>query len=157
MPIYCDNTMYQNIMSIPYLLNLCYYHILINVGKLRDLRKILSENIKKNRASLHISQEKLAESADISMSHIQDIEYCKTWVSEKTLSKIAQALNLEAYELLIPENAEKKDKSGGKNRSLQQTANLVNARKKLLRKSVDETMDNLMLEIIKLSGKSTGG
>jgi len=126
------------------------------VGKLRDLRRVLSENIRKNRASLRISQEKLAESAGVSMSHIRDIEYCKTWVSEKTLSKIAQALNMEAYELLIPENNEKKEKAGGKNRSLQQTAELVNARKKLLRKSVDETMDSLMLEIIKLSGKGMG-
>jgi transcriptional regulator with XRE-family HTH domain len=125
------------------------------VVKTRDLRKILSENIRKNRAALHISQEKLAESADISMPHIQDIEYCKTWVSEKTLSKIAKALNLEAYELLIPENAEKKEKAGGKNRSLQQTAELIKERKRLLRKNVDESMDNLMLDIIKLSGKGT--
>ena len=128
----------------------------LDVGKKRDLRKVLSENIRKNRVLLHVSQEKLAESADISMSHLRDIEYCKTWVSEKTLSKIAQALNLEAYELLIPENAEKKEKSGGKNRSLQQTAELIKERKRLLRKSVDESMDNLMLDIIKLSGKGAG-
>jgi len=127
-----------------------------DVGKIRDLRKILSDNIRKNRTALHISQEKLAESSDISMPHIRDIEYCKTWVSEKTLSKIAQALNLEAYELLIPENADKKEKSGGKNRSLQQTAELIKIRKRLLRKSVDESMDNLMLDIIKLTGKGNG-
>jgi transcriptional regulator with XRE-family HTH domain len=126
------------------------------VEKSKNLRKILSENIRKNRTALHISQAKLAESADISVSHILDIEYCKTWVSEKTLAKIAQALNMEAYELLIPGNAEKKEKSGGSNRSLQQTAELIKARKRLLRKNVDESMDNLMLDIIKLSGKGTG-
>jgi len=123
----------------------------LNVGKIRDLRKILSENIRKKRVSLHISQEKLAESADISMYHMRDIEYCKTWVSEKTLSKIAQALNLEAYELLIPENDAKKEKSVGINRPLQQTAELIKAKRKLLRKKVDETMEDLMLEIIKLN------
>jgi transcriptional regulator with XRE-family HTH domain len=128
----------------------------LDVGKIRDLRKILSENIRKNRASLHISQAKLAEHADISVSHMLDIEYCKTWVSEKTLSKIAQALNLEAYELLIPESNEKKEKSGGKNRSLQQTAELIKAKKRLLRKNLDETMDDLILEIIKTNGKGTG-
>ena len=124
----------------------------LDVGKIGDLRKILSENIRKNRASLHVSQAKLAEYADISVSHMLDIEYCKTWVSEKTLSQIAHALNMEAYELLIPEIDEKKEKSGGKNRPLQQTAELIKAKKKLLRKKVDETMDDLMLEIIKLSG-----
>jgi transcriptional regulator with XRE-family HTH domain len=123
----------------------------LDVGKLRDLRTILSENIRKNRASLHISQAKLAEYAGISVSHMLDIEYCKTWVSEKTLSQIAQALNMEAYELLIPENDVKKEKSGGKNRPLQQTAELIKVKRKLLRKKVDETMDDLMLEIIKLN------
>jgi transcriptional regulator with XRE-family HTH domain len=124
------------------------------VGKLRDLRKILSENIRKNRATLHISQEKLAESADISMPHIQDIEYCKTWVSDKTLSQIAQALNVEAYELLIPEKDEKREKSGSKNRALQHTAELIKVKRRFLRKKVDETMDDLILEIIKLNGNN---
>jgi len=124
----------------------------LDVGKIRDLRRILSENIRINRASLHISQEKLAESAGISMSHLRDIEYCKTWVSEKTLSKIAHALNMEAYELLIPESNEKKEKSGDRNKALQQTASVIKAKGKLLRKSVDETMDDLILEIIKLNG-----
>ena len=126
-----------------------------DVGKIRDLRKVLSENIRKNRTLLHISQAKLAEYAGISVPHMLDIEYCKTWVSEKTLSKIAKALNLEAYELLIPENNEKKEKSGGKNRTLQQTAEVIKAKRRLLRKQVDETMDDLILEIIKLSGKDT--
>jgi len=125
----------------------------LDVGKIRDLRRILSENIRKNRVSLRISQEKLAESADISVSLLRDIEYCKSWVSEKTLSKIAHALNLEAYELLIPENVEKKEKPGGKNVALQQTAAVIKAKGKLLRKNVDKTMDDLILEIIKLNGK----
>ena len=124
------------------------------VGKIQDLRKILSENIRKNRTSLHISQEKLAESADISMSHIRDIEYCKTWVSDKTLSQIAQALNLEAYELLIPQNHEKKETPAGKKRNLQQTAELIKEKRKFLRKKVNETMDDLVLEIIKLDGNA---
>jgi len=124
----------------------------LDVGKIRDLRSILSENIRKNRTAMRISQARLAEHADISVSHMMDIEYCKTWVSEKTLSKIAQALNMEAYELLIPEGVEKKEKSGNKNKALQQTASVIKAKGKLLRKNVDETMDDLILEIIKLSG-----
>ena len=127
------------------------------MGKSRDLRTILSENIRKNRAALHISQAKLAEYADISVSHMLDIEYCKTWVSDKTLSKIAQALNVEVYELLIPENEEKKGRSGGKNRALQQTAELIKAKKRIFRKKIDETMDDLMLEIVKLNGNKGMG
>jgi transcriptional regulator with XRE-family HTH domain len=122
------------------------------VGKIRDLRKILSENIRKNRAALHISQEKLAESADISMPYMQNIEYCKTWVSDKTLSKIARALNVEAYELLIPEGSKEGGQAGRNNAAMRQTAGLINAKKRELRKQTSEAMDDLILEIVKLQG-----
>jgi len=124
----------------------------LDMGKLRDLRKILSENIRKNRVALHISQEKLAESADISMSYIRDIEYCKTWVSDKTLSQIARALNMEAYELLIPESLREGGQAGRDNAAMRQVAGLINAKKKELRKQASEVMDDLILEIVKLHG-----
>jgi len=121
------------------------------VGKIRDLRRILSENIRKNRVTLHISQAKLAESADISVSYMLDIEYCKTWVSDKTLSQIAQALNMEAYELLIPaENPKEGGQSDRNDTTIRQTAGLINSKKKIFRKQTGEVMDNLILEIIKL-------
>jgi len=94
---------------------------------------------------LHISQAKLAESANLSVSHIIDIEYCKTWVSDKTLNSIAKALNLEAYELLIPENSPTKTE----NQSLHRIANIIKGKKTLLRQKTSEIIDDLMLEIIK--------
>jgi len=115
------------------------------MGKSKNLRKILSQNIRKVRGALHISQAKLAESANISVSHIVDIEYCKTWVSDKTLNSIAKALNLEAYELLIPENVQNKTE----NHVLQRIANIIKGKKILLRQKTSEIIDNLMLEIIK--------
>ena len=122
------------------------------MGKIRDLRKILSENIRKNRTALHISQEKLAESAGISMPYVRDIEYCKTWVSDKTLSQIARALNVEAYELLIPESAKEGGRAGRNNAAVRQAAGLINAKKRELRKLASEAMDDLILEIVKLQG-----
>jgi len=94
---------------------------------------------------LHISQAKLAESANLSVSHIIDIEYCKTWVSDKTLNSIAKALNLEAYELLIPEDGPTKTE----NQSLHRIANIIKGKKTLLRQKTGEIIDDLMLEIIK--------
>jgi len=102
--------------------------------------------------ALHLSQAKLAESADISVSYMLDIEYCKTWVSDKTLSQIARALNMEAYELLIPESSKEGGKSGQDATTVRQTTGLINAKKKELRKQASETMDDLILEIIKLHG-----
>ena len=66
------------------------------------LRKILSGNIKKYRSELGLSQEKLAELAALSNQTINDIEGCRTWVSDKTLIKIANVLEIEAYQLLFP-------------------------------------------------------
>ncbi|MCL2008335.1 MAG: helix-turn-helix domain-containing protein [Treponema sp.] len=117
-----------------------------------DLRKILSQNIRNARSSLHISQAKLAESAGISFSHMLDIEYCKSWVSEKTLAGIADALSMEPYELLIPEKTEKNGKSKRNNTNLQKTAELIKEKKRELRKTTGEAMDSLILEIIKLNG-----
>jgi transcriptional regulator with XRE-family HTH domain len=122
------------------------------VEKTQDLRTILSQNIRKARNSLHISQAKLAEFADISVSHMLDIEYCKTWVSDKTLHSIARALNMEAYELLLPEKSAKDTKSGRQNGGLQRTAAIIHAKKKELRKKTDEVMDGLILEIMRTQG-----
>ena len=116
----------------------------------KNLRQILSRNIRTARLSLHISQAKLAEYAGISVPHMLDIEYCKTWVSDKTLSGIARALNMEVYELLIPEKTEKTTESKQGNRNLQKTAELIKAKKREIKKNTGEVMDNLILDIIKL-------
>jgi transcriptional regulator with XRE-family HTH domain len=66
------------------------------------LRKTLSANIKKHREFLGITQEKLAEKAGISANMINDIEGCRTWISDKTLVKLAAALQVETYRLFMP-------------------------------------------------------
>jgi transcriptional regulator with XRE-family HTH domain len=114
--------------------------------KTKDLRKILSQNIRNARELLHISQAKLAESSGLSVSHIVDIEYCKTWVSDKTLNNIATALNLEAYELLMPEKSEQ---NTVERRALRRIADIIKVKKTLLRQKTSEIIDDLMLEIIK--------
>jgi len=67
----------------------------------RDLRRILSANVKRHREMLGISQEKLAEDAKISVNMIQDIEGCRTWVSETTLMKLILALKTDTYRLFM--------------------------------------------------------
>jgi transcriptional regulator with XRE-family HTH domain len=71
-------------------------------NKTVDLRKVLSLNIKKQRELLGISQEKLAENTGISSNMIKDIEGCRTWVSDKTLIKLAAALKTDTYRLFVP-------------------------------------------------------
>jgi transcriptional regulator with XRE-family HTH domain len=76
-----------------------------------NLRRILSTNIKTQRAILGISQEKLAEKADISSNMINDIEGCRTWVSDKTLIRLANALETEIFRLLLPNSTSDADVS----------------------------------------------
>ena len=54
------------------------------------------------------SQEKLAELAGVSDQTINDIEGCRTWVSDKTLVKIAYVLGTEVYQLVFPQNEAEK-------------------------------------------------
>ena len=62
----------------------------------------MSLNIKNHRELLGISQEKLAEKAQISSNMIRDIEGCRTWVSDTTLLNIASALKTDIYRLFMP-------------------------------------------------------
>jgi len=68
-----------------------------------DLKAILSQNIKRFRGYRKLSQADFAEMIDISIPFLSDVENGKKWVSPATLAKMADALNIEAYELLKPE------------------------------------------------------
>ena len=74
-----------------------------------DVRKLLAQNIKRRRKELGITQSKLAEYADISEPYMNDIERCQTWISDKTLAKLAWALKLNLHELFMQENEKTED------------------------------------------------
>jgi len=83
------------------------------------LKDILSSNLKKYRHRRNWSQFKLAAKIDISTNFMADIEAGNTWVSAKTLVKLAKALEIEAFELLKPQNEDtdskiKKEKDSNK-------------------------------------------
>jgi len=77
--------------------------------KPEKIRMILAQNIKKRREYLGFSQEKLAEAADLSVQAINTIEGCRMWISDKSISRIAKALNVEIFQLFVPYHASKKD------------------------------------------------
>ena len=69
----------------------------------KDLRAVLSQNIRRFRSYRKLSQADFAEKIDISIPFLSDIENGKKWVSPATLVRMSDALNIEAYELLKPE------------------------------------------------------
>lgn len=68
-----------------------------------ELKTVLAENIKRYRKGKY-TQETLAEAAGVSSQNINDIEGKRRWPREGTLIKIAEVLNVEVYQLFIPEN-----------------------------------------------------
>ena len=70
--------------------------------KKHELRRILAANLKEHRKILGLSQEKLAEMANLSWQTINSIECHRTWVSDKTLENLADALKIDTFQLLLP-------------------------------------------------------
>jgi len=124
------------------------------VDSSQDLRKILSHNIKTIRKSLRVSQSKLAESANISLSYLFDIERCRTWVSDKTLQNLAKALGKEAWELLSPATGEDhlsagRESSCDQRNKVTHIANLIVKKREILCRAVNQSMEDLIMEIVK--------
>jgi transcriptional regulator with XRE-family HTH domain len=69
------------------------------------LRIFLSANMKARRELLGLSQERLAELADVSVQMVKRVEGRQSWISDKTLAKLAEALQVEAFQLLVPAGA----------------------------------------------------
>ena len=67
-----------------------------------QVKELLALNIKFLRKKWGLSQEKLAEIADLSTQSISDIEGRRTWVSDKTLERLAKALNVDIYQFFMP-------------------------------------------------------
>ena len=68
------------------------------------IRAVLAKNIKSFRIHRDWSQAELAERADISIPFLSDIERGNKWPYPDTLSKLAEALNVEIYELFREES-----------------------------------------------------
>ena len=112
--------------------------------EIKDLRKTLSDNIRSYRKELHLTQEQLAENADISFSYLADIEHCKTWISDKTLLKLAKALHKQPFELLIVQKSE-----NGKS-DLHLISDIIYEEKKELVKTVSEICDKTVQKILRV-------
>jgi transcriptional regulator with XRE-family HTH domain len=72
--------------------------------KLTEIRVMLASNIKKRRKLLGLSQEKLSEMVGISSTMVRDIEACRTWVSDTTLTNLASALKTDIFRLFMAED-----------------------------------------------------
>jgi len=111
-------------------------------AKPEEIQKILSGNVKSRRNKLKFSQEKLAKTAGLSAQTINDIEGGRKWVSAKTITKLSNALNVECFQLLVPEFSSQNRKDAS------QTQNLMKLKEKM-QKSVDMVIDSHFTDFLK--------
>ncbi len=67
-----------------------------------EFKQIYADNIKSRRNQLGLKQDKLAEKINLSEKYISDLETGRRIGSFETLVSIANALEVEPYELLLP-------------------------------------------------------
>lgn len=75
-----------------------------------DIIRTFGVNVKKYRVSMGLSQEKFAEVCGLHRTYISSIERFNRNVSLENVQKIAEALNIEAYRLLIDDEIEREEK-----------------------------------------------
>lgn len=66
-----------------------------------DIIKVFGTNLKKYRTEQGLTQEKFAEMCGLHRTYISDIECFTRNVSLENVQKIADALGIESYKLLI--------------------------------------------------------
>ena len=70
-----------------------------------DIIKVFGDNLKKYRTAMGISQEAFAEKCDTHRTYISAIECYLSSISLENIQRIADALDIDAYKLLL-ENKE---------------------------------------------------
>jgi len=71
---------------------------------MEKIRDVLAKNLKKTRLLRGITQEQLAEKADVSSHYIAMVETCKTFPKPEMLDRLAKTLGIESYQLFTVEN-----------------------------------------------------
>jgi len=109
------------------------------------LRSLFGKNIKRFRRMKGWSQEVLAEKMDISKNYLSDIETEKGWVSPNSLIKMANALDIDVFELFKPQETLPKDKKTIVNRCLEDFST-----------SIKESLDKAIRDSIRKINKDIG-
>jgi transcriptional regulator with XRE-family HTH domain len=68
---------------------------------MEDIKEILAANIKENRRKKGLTQEKLAEMADMSLNYLAILELARKFPSGEMLERLAEVLEIEPHELFL--------------------------------------------------------
>lgn len=71
-------------------------------GTTTSLREVLATNLRRRRALMGLSQERLADEAELHRTFVGAVERCERNISLDNVEKLARALNVAGWELLRP-------------------------------------------------------
>ena len=83
-------------------------NLLLLIGQshwyMKSIKEVLAKNLKINRLKLGLTQDKLAEKADISTHYLAMVELTRKFPSADMLERLAMALEIEPHELFYMPN-----------------------------------------------------
>jgi transcriptional regulator with XRE-family HTH domain len=82
-------------------------HGSVRARRAQEIVRSLTANVRAVRLRRGLTQEQLAERADLSTTDLQQIEYGRTIASVVTLVALVQALDVEPGALLVPAKLER--------------------------------------------------
>jgi len=82
-------------------------YFFIDTEKMKlEIQTRLAHNLKRLRKNRNLTQFELAEKANISEAMVKSIELSLAWPSDKTLSQLSEALNVDVINFFLPTNTE---------------------------------------------------
>ena len=67
-----------------------------------EIQTRFAENLKKIRKNRKMTQFQLAEKSGLSEAMIKAVELSNSWPSERTITQIAEALDIDVYHFFLP-------------------------------------------------------
>jgi transcriptional regulator with XRE-family HTH domain len=107
------------------------------------VRSILAGNLKLYRGRRNWSQADLAEKSGLSVVYLSDIERGNKWPYLDTLVKLADAFEMEVFELLKPQDALSADAASVVAKFSEETTAVIEKSLENMRKNVLQSLMNL--------------
>jgi transcriptional regulator with XRE-family HTH domain len=107
------------------------------------VRLILAENLRLYRNRRDWSQADLAEKSGLSVVYLSDIERCNKWPYLDTLVKLAEAFDIEIFELLKPQDIISADTTSILTRYNEETTAIIEKALDNMKKNILHSLMNL--------------
>ena len=113
---------------------------------MKNIREILAENIKEKRRNKGLTQEKLAEKAGMSLQYLAMLEIAQKFPSGEMLERLANALDIETYELLAVTTSANNELEILRNDIIREVKTLNETLAKDITETVIKAIKNTLLE-----------